>query len=579
MTPLPAIADRGVGRLMLLLLSVLGLWLAAAALLVNVEYGDGYSTVANADYLLGTSESWFWQRGPLMALLLLPGEWLAQRLALAPLDVRPHHAVMAVLHLLYLVGVWRLLSARYGSNPATLLGWLAAIPTMVFFSYAPFISHDILPGLLVLWLLRISARYPERSSALDPGLFFALVATLVLIKQSYAVVPAAVLLSRLGALLSTRGLTARELHAGLLLAGTTVIAGALCWLVYAAFSAARFPEIPFLLRPLAIIGTIANVYEGPGEPSDAGYPWVYLRNVSAYGILAMTLVLPGLVLAWRAGDSASRQLALCWLMLLAALLWTPFKEVRYLGFLAPLTASLIIPVIALALDRGWPYRALLGLVLLADLARVAPEAARITDPYYQEGVTAFFEPLASAQHSDVPVFFGKGWLSFIAPDPRAFVGDSFHRIVEMQIEQVRTLYHLPRERVFRVSLAAVADAAQVQDGALFLIQNQLLSRGPPYASSSRSGLPADFAQFLARTADVEFVLDQDRYVARDLPGTPIMLLRQGAGSTEMARVQDAVDVATMRHYGGFNDTPEQVSLRVLVILRECDLSGCRRTSD
>lgn len=581
MTSLPLTADRRVAYAIRLALSILGAWLAAAAWLVNVEYGDGYSTVANADYLLGTSDAWFWQRGPVMALLLVPGEWLAQRLSLAPLDVRPHHAVMAVLHLVYLIGVWRWLSARYGSRPATLFGWLAAIPTVLFFSYAPFISHDILPGLLVLWLLQISARVPEQLRARDVGLFFALVSTLVLIKQSYAVVPVAILLARLCALLSMRRLPSRELRAGLLLASAAVVAGAFCWAVYGAMSAARFPEIPWLLRPLEVIDEIANGYEvlGVRSVTELFYPWLYLRNVSAYGILAMTLVLPGLVLAWRAGSIESRQLALCWLLLLAAMLWTPFKEVRYLGFLAPLTAALIIPVIALALGRGTLYRVLLSVVLMADLARGVPEAARITDPYYQEGVTAFFEPLTNVQHRDVPIFFGKGWLSFIAPDPRAFVGDSFHRIVEMQIEQVRTLFHLPRERMFRVPLAAIADAAQVQTGALFLVQNHLLSRGPPYGSSSRAGLATDFAQFLARTEDVEFVLDQGRYVARAEPGTAMMLVRKGTGGTDMARVQDAVDVATLRHYAGVTDTPQQVSMRVLVILRECDLARCRRTGN
>lgn len=579
MTPRPGIADRWVGRTMLVLLAVIGVWLAAAAWLVNVEYGDGYSTVANADFFVGSSGSWFWQRGPVMALLLVPGEWLAQWLTLAPLDVRPHHAVMAVLHMLYLVGVWRLLSARYGSSLATLLGWVAAIPTVLFFSYAPFISHDILPGLLVLWLLQISGRFSQQLRMLDLGLFFALVTLLALIKQSYVVVPVAILLARLGALLSTRSLTARELRGGLLLAGAAAIAGVLCWLVYAAFAAARFPEIPLLLRPFAIIDDIGNGYAGLGELSEIFYPWVYLRNVSAYGILAMTLVVPGLVVAWRAGDTESRQLALCWLLLLATMLWTPFKEVRYLGFLAPLSAGLIIPVIALALDRGMPYRALLGVVLLADVARVVPEAARITDPYYQEGVTAFFEPLASAQQSNVPVFFGKGWLSFIAPEPRAFFGDAFHRIVEMHVEQIRTLYHLPSERVFRVQLADIADAARVQEGSLFLVQNQLLSRVPPYGSSSRSGLSNDFMQFLARATDVDFVLERDRYVARIAPGTPMILLGDGAQGTEMVRVHETVDAATLRRYAGFDQPPQQLSLRVLVVLRECDLSGCRRTGD
>lgn len=576
----PAIVDpRWTGRAATLALLLLAAWLAAAAWLVNVEYGDGYSVVANSEYLLGTSDAWFWQRGPLMSLLLVPAEWLAQRLALAPLDVRPHHAMMAALHLGYLVGVWRVLVAYHGRTPATLIGWLAAVPTVLFFSYAPFISHDILPGLLVLSMLWISQRFPDKQSASGFGLFFVLATTLVLIKQTYAVVPVAILVARLGALLSTRGLDARELRAGLLLAGATLLAGALCWVLYAALSSARFPDIPFLLRPLALIDKIGNNYDGLGELSEIFYPWVYLRNLSAYGILAMTLVLPGMVLAWRRGDSGSRQLALSWVLLLAAMQWAPFKEVRYLGFLAPLTACLVIPAIALALQRGALYRALLALVLLVDLARVVPEATRIADPYYRDGVTAFFEPLVREQHSDVPIFFGKGWLSFISPEPRAFVGDAFHRIVEMQIEQIRVLHDLPRERVFRVELASVAAAAQVQAGSLFLMQNHLLSRAAPFSSDSRAGLPHDYEQVLARTADVGFRLENGRYVAQVAPQTSLMLLRAGADGTATARVRGSTDPAMLRYFAGFEGTPEQVSLRVLVILRECDLGGCRRISD
>ena len=60
--------------------ALIGLWLAAAIVLVNIDYGDAYSTVANAKYFLGTASDYFWQRGPMMALLLIPGEWLAQQL-------------------------------------------------------------------------------------------------------------------------------------------------------------------------------------------------------------------------------------------------------------------------------------------------------------------------------------------------------------------------------------------------------------------------------------------------------------------------------------------------------------------
>lgn len=579
MTPPASAPDRAVGHAATLLLLLLGIWLAAAAWLVNVEYGDGYSVVVNAGYLLGSADAWFWQRGPLMALLLVPAEWLAQALALAPLDVRPHHALMALLHLVYLAGVWRLLVAFHGRTLATLTGWLAAIPTLLFFSYAPFISHDILPGLLALYLLWISQRFPGQPDAADFVRFLVLSAALVLIKQTYALVPVAILIARLFALASTRGLDAREVRAGLSLAAAVVLAGALSWAVYALASAARFPEVGFLLRPLAMIDAVGNNYDGVAELDDVFYQWVYLRNLPAYGILAMTLVLPGLAIAWRSGDAASRQLALCWLLLLAAMCWIPYKEVRYLGFLAPLTAALIVPVIALALQRGAFYRAALALVLLVDLARVVPEAVRITDPYYREGVAAFFEPLARERDSDVPIFFVSGWLSFISPEPRAFAGDAFHRIVEMQIEQVRALHGLPRERVFRLKPEAIPAALQVQPGALFLVQSHILSRYAPDSSASRASLPPEFEQWLARAVDVEFRLQDGRYVPMVAPQATLMLVRAGAQGTEAARLRGSVEPEQLRRYVDFAGTPERITLRALSMLRECRLSGCTRVGD
>lgn len=572
-----AATSRRVQRAWSLLLLALACWLAAAAWLVDVEYGDGYSTVANAEYLLGSSGSWFWQRGPMLALLLVPAEWLAQWWQLAPLDVRAHHATMALLHLGYLAGSWILLRRRYGATPASLLAWVAAIPTVVFFSYAPFISHDIAPGLLVLgllWLAHAHARRPTLSGATQ----FALVcAALVLVKQTYALAPVAVLLARLLALISLRRLDAAQWRSGLSLAAAAAVAGAACWLTYGALAAARFPEVSMLLRPLAIIDAIGNNYEGLTDLTRLFDRWMYLRNLDAYGAVAAVAALPGLVLAWRSGEVWSRQLALAWLLLLAALCATPYKEVRYLAFLAPLTACLVVPAIALALARGRTLAGLVAVVVLLDFARALPEAARIADPWYRDGVTRFYEPLREDAAGSAPIFFGIGWLSFLAPDARAFPGDPLHRITEMQIEQIRVLYGLPRERMFRLPLVRLAQAAQVPGG-VFLVQNHMLSRVAPFSRDSRVGLAADFQQFYARATDVGFRWNGAAYVREDACAYPLLLVRADVAGSETARVAgEPVAAALLQRFGGFEGAPARVRLRALQVLRECDLQGCRRT--
>lgn len=549
-------------------------WLGACAWLVNVEYGDGYSTVANAEYLLGSSDAWFWQRGPVMAVLLVPAEWLAQRFHLAPLDVRMHHAAMALLHAGYLFGVWRLLVRSHGVASATLLGWLAAIPTLVFFSYAPFVSHDIAPGLLVFYLLFLV--HEDRSSWMDALRFGLVCVALVLVKQSFALAPVAVLLARFCALLSLHRLDRRQWLAALRFATATLIAGVCCWLVYGWLSAGRFPDLALWQRPWAMIDRIGNNYRGLRELDELFDPWLYLRNLHAYGVVAAALAMPALILAWCSADLWRRQLAIAWLLLLLAMVWTPFKEVRYLAVLAPMTACLLVPLLASILRRGKAWATLLVLAISIDLTRCVPEAMRIGDPWYRDEIRVFFEPLADDANGTAPIFFGVGWLNFLSPEREAFRADPFHRITEMQIDQLRVLFDLPRERVFRIRWEKLSSA--LLPGSAFLLQNQMLSRTPVVSSDSRAGLAANFEQVYARAVDVRFEWTGTHYLARDAGASPLLLVRGGESDTEVVRVPAGViDAATLRRFGTFDGTPAYVQLRALRVLRDCNIDGCRRS--
>ena len=87
---------------------LLSIWLLASALLISGEYGDGYSTIANTRYFFGDSPGYYFQRGPLAALILWPVEAVSGALDLNQCDVRPYHLFSGLLHSAYLLGCWLL---------------------------------------------------------------------------------------------------------------------------------------------------------------------------------------------------------------------------------------------------------------------------------------------------------------------------------------------------------------------------------------------------------------------------------------------------------------------------------------
>lgn len=142
-----------------LAIAILAAWVAAAAWWVGIEYSDGYAAISNAQYLLGIIDYYYAQRGPFVAALLMPAEWFAESMGLHPLSVRPHHMTFAFLHILYLVTLALVLSRAYRHRCSVLIAFLAAAPTYIFFSYAPFLSHDIFPGALFLIMLVAADRF------------------------------------------------------------------------------------------------------------------------------------------------------------------------------------------------------------------------------------------------------------------------------------------------------------------------------------------------------------------------------------------------------------------------------------
>ena len=49
-------------------------WVLFAGYITNIEYSDGYISIANSQYILGETQKYFGQRVPFMAVWLIPAE-------------------------------------------------------------------------------------------------------------------------------------------------------------------------------------------------------------------------------------------------------------------------------------------------------------------------------------------------------------------------------------------------------------------------------------------------------------------------------------------------------------------------
>ena len=324
---------------------LISFWLLACALLVAGEYSDGYQTIANARYFFGENPDYYVHRGPLAALVLWPVEFVASFLSLHALDVRPYHLYSGLLHSAYLLGCWLLLKRSGQTFVPRLIAFATAILSVVFFAYAPYVSHDIIPGLLFLILTFLCNRWIRDPNARIALLLLLLGSAVTLIKQSYAIFWVALCIYTAFAFLlkwDDGRVSARKM---LLLFAIAGLSGVLSWVGYGWFTAAEISGVSLLERPLVLINSVSAQYADEAGLATLFPQDLYIRNIHNYGIATALLVLPGLVLAFRGQDARLRMVAVCWLISVAMLQIVSFKEVRYLAFLAPLSAMLIVPVI------------------------------------------------------------------------------------------------------------------------------------------------------------------------------------------------------------------------------------------
>jgi hypothetical protein len=509
------INETKVDRWFQLLWLCLTAWLIACALLVQGEYGDGYQTIVNARYLFGDSPNYFVQRGPLAAIALWPVEVFASAFSLDPLDVRPYHFLSALLHAAYLMGCWLLLRRAPGNDIARLIAFAAAILTVVFYSYAPFLSHDLLPGLLFLLFIFLCHRWLEKRDVKDAVYLVLLGAGVTLIKQTYAIFWIALMFYAVVAWLlkwdSSRVTVRRVVELGVFGLGSAVIS----YVAYAWFIGGELPNEAFLKRPLTLIDAISGQY---GDDMAGMFATdLYLRNLHNYGIVAVLLVIPGVVMAWRGADARLRQIAVCWLIGVVCMQLIGFREARYLAFLAPLSAMLIVPVIQKLSTQKLPLAALL-LVVLFDQSR---------------GLVAASVPVRSAARVDVARFvnapvgdgsmYASEVLSFAFSPSSPLARDRYHGIYHLTPLLLSGLYE------GHVSVGSIADPRElglsgIDVGDRVYYSNDTLLRRPPWNDQNQ---PAGLENFLLVAGDVvetELVFLQGAYRRPDNKNSYIMFL-------------------------------------------------------
>jgi hypothetical protein len=443
--------------------------LLAAAALLRVEYHDGYDAIANARYLLGTVADYNPNRTPMMSILLLPAEWVAKAVSLPPLSVWPQHLLMALLHIGYLIAVYVMICRVHGRGLATLAAFAATIPSVAFWSYAPFISHDILPGVLLLGMVLGAVRLVSQPSVRLWILLVLLGACAALIKQTFGLFWVGIFLA---ALLDCE-LRKQWRVLAMLLAGA-VASGALTWLTLGWVLAGAWPETMLLLRPLRQLSHL--------QQQAVSVPWwLYLGNAPVYGWCAVAAIIPALALARRQGR-VLKFAAICWLVGALAMQLLGYKEVRYLLFLAPLSALILVPVFQAAARHR--HLLVIGAALLVvDLGRASWEAVRLSDSFFLTGpVHDILEPLRTPQGKRrVPLYMSNQLLSYRDDTRAPFRGDRYHRMYHFSPSHAQRLLGYGPGEIFAIDPKALPQIAMEQAGAALLRTNRLIFNPDPAA--------------------------------------------------------------------------------------------------
>jgi hypothetical protein len=472
-----------------------------------------------------------------------------------------------LLHSAYLLGCWWFLRRAPGSAGARLLAFCTAILSVVFYAYAPYLSHDLLPGLLFLLLIFLCHRWLEKPDWTLAAFLVLLGAAVTLIKQTYAIFWLALIVYALLAALLKWDSGRVTLHKFATLSLLAAISAVISWLGYALFISAELPDVPLLRRPLGLVAAVSTQY-GDGQAAMFA-PDLYLRNLPNYGMAAMLLIVPGIVMAIRGSDARMRLVAVCWLVCAVCVQLIQFREARYLAFLAPLTALLIVPVIHLAFSRRFFLIALTVLVLVDQVRGVSVAAEQLVSTR-SINVTRF----VNSPQSDGNIFASRV-LSFVYDSDSPLARDRYHGIYHLTPTMLRGLYE---DKIVVTGVADPRDfgAAGIAPGDRVYFSNDTMLRRPPWNAEN---LPADISKLIqvAGTATtVDLVLRNDGYERKDNDGSYVMFIPAGNVGQQMpviTRGTLSLEAASAL-LGDLRDR-EQLQVTGVVVNALCQADTCR----
>jgi hypothetical protein len=252
-----------------------------------------------------------------------------------------------------------------------------------------------------------------------------------------------------------------------------------------------------------------------------------------------------------------------------------FKEVRYLGYLAPLTAVLVAAALEniIRFRRGYLFVALL--VLAVDVIGAANEAMRIRAPYYREVMSNFLELFPRKEELRGNLVYRLP-MSFISPERHSFWRDLFHRITHVNFDHLRLLHGYDASSMRNINEEVLTDLPQVQPGDIVIFSNDILTRHPPLRIDNQPLALELFEQKFTVAERVTLTRVGTDYALLETSGQPILLLNATGVTYPSMRVRDKVPAAEVDRLRGITDAPGQLSLLGFRIKAVCDAAGCRR---
>ncbi len=613
------LSEQTINRLFYIIFSIVCCWLLACAWLIEGEYGDGYATIVNSKFLFADAQNYYSIRGPLAAIMLWPVEVALQLFNVSDFSIVPYHFYSAIFHGLYLLGCWLILRRLYGCNSASLLAFIAAILTVVFVAYSPYLSHDIVPGAIFLLMILGVHRWLSVQTLGWAMLVVFLGAMVTLFKQTYAIFWISIVFSVFILLLTKKApelLDARKLAGLLLLAGISAV---ISWLGYGFFGQWDFPEESIWTRPVSIIQGVFGNYSAETKQNEGSwseiFPWyIYWINIQNYGISAMLLVVSGLYLALRGfgtlkghstvkerdsinGNKVSEDgttnenseisstikshstalfmLAICWLFCFIFVLLLSAREVRYLGFLAPLTMVLIVPTIQKILQFKRLYILLFTAVLLLDVSR---------------SITLGIGYLTNAGSMQMQKFFSP--VNKIPPERRLLTSrilnfpflmksplwqDRYHGIYHLDYIQLLAFY----DKIINLGMVknlGELNTNNMKPGDVLFFSNDMLVRSPPWTKDNQ---PSDMKNFfqvsgIAQNIELEKAHNGFQIIS---PKNQLFLLLNDTESNEFNEINiitnNYLELSVAKRYYGEKARQKSFKVAAVVITSLCQARHCQ----